>query len=365
MGAERRGDPLRPPLSIVWSQPPTRRAILFAWLLRLTMRPLIALSTVISAWGLRFGPAGIEMWKLWARLHRLGDDLGRIGPPPGGTEIERIRLPQCAADYVWARDVPRGGRAILYFHGGGFVSGGLGTYRRFAARLSAATGATVLNVGYRMLPRSPIHRAIGDGVDGYRRLLDDGHRAQDIVLAGDSAGGGLAFLVAHAISDADLPRPAGVVGLSPWADLDPSDKLRHPAARTDPVVPIQAAVFVVEKLVARGEAVDPALSPVNLDLRRLPPALIHVGTTEVLALDAARLADALAGAGVPVTLKFWQGQVHVFQVLGLDVLPEARQALDEIGAFVRRVTSTPVPSAHAGQAVDAGEPPQRRRAQTG
>jgi acetyl esterase/lipase len=93
-------------------------------------------------------------------------------------------------------------------------------------------------------------------------------------------------------------------------------------------------------LIAKGETLDPLLSPVNLDLAGLPPALIHVGTTEILELDALTLGDRLAEAGVPVRVKLWQGQVHDFHLLGLDFLPEARQAIAEIGEFVRRTTTS-------------------------
>jgi acetyl esterase/lipase len=327
---------------VQWSGRPSRRSLLFAWAMRLMLRPLIALSAAISALGIRLGPRGIEMWPVWTWFHLVGDRLGMLAPLRSGTVTERIRLADCRADYVRAAGVRTQGRAVLYFHGGGFVTGGLGTYRRFASILSATTDATVLNVGYRLLPRSPIAHAIEDGVAGYRQLLDDGYQPGEIVLGGDSAGGGLAVLVAHAIPQHGLPRPAGIVALSPWADLDVTDKLALPAARTDPVIPISSAVFVVEQLVRKGTPLDPQLSPVNLDLAGLPPTLIHVGTTEVLELDAVRLAAALASADVAVTLKHWDGQVHVFQVLGLDVLPEARTALGEIGAFVREVTAPAV-----------------------
>jgi acetyl esterase/lipase len=325
--------------TVLWSVSPSRRSIVFAWVLRLLIRPFIAVSALVSGLGVRFGPGGIEMWRLWARVHEVNDLVGSISRPQRGTALQRIRLARCRAEYVRAVGVTAGGRAILYFHGGGFVAGGLGTYRRFAAKLSAASGATVLNVGYRMLPRSPITRAVEDGVDGYRRLLADGYAPDDIVLGGDSAGGGLAILVARAILEHGLPRPAGIVAISPWAELDPTDKLTHPAARTDPVIPIRSAAWLVETLVQRGLPLDPNLSAVNVDLAGLPPSLIHVGTTEVFTVDAVMLANALARAGVPVTLKHWQGQVHVFQVLGADLLPEARTALREIGEFVRAVSS--------------------------
>jgi acetyl esterase/lipase len=308
--------------------------------MRLVLRPLITLSATVSGLGIRFGPRGIEMWPLWAWFHSAGDSLGRLAPLARGARIERIRLPGCRADYVRAPGVDRGTRAILYMHGGGFVAGGLGTYRRFASILSTSTDATVLNVGYRLLPRSPITHAIEDGMAGYRRLLEDGFEPQDIVIGGDSAGGGLVFLVAYAIVSSGLPSPAGLFALSPWADLDVAEKLAHASARRDPVIPIRAAGFVVEKLVQKGAALDRELSPVNLDLRGLPPVLIHVGTTEVLAVDAIKLARVLDRAGVPVTLKHWHGQVHDFQVLGLDVVPEARRSLKEIGTFVARLTAS-------------------------
>lgn len=327
-------------LQVLWAPRPSRRARLWVWVMRLVLRPLITLSATVSGLGIRFGPGGIEMWPLWAWFHSAGDSLGRLAPLARGARIERVRLRDCRADYVRAPGVERGARAILYLHGGGFVAGGLGTYRRFASILSTSTQATVLNVGYRLLPRFPITQAVEDGLAGYRRLLEDGFDPRDIVIGGDSAGGGLVFLVAHGIVSSGLPSPAGLFALSPWADLDVAEKQAHASARSDPVIPIRAAGFVVEKLIQKGADLEPELSPVNLDLSGLPPALIHVGTTEVLALDAIKLAHRLDRARVPVTIKHWHGQVHDFQVLGLDVVPEARRSLKEIGAFVASVTAS-------------------------
>lgn len=330
------------PAQIVWAARPSLRGRLWAQVLRAIMRPRIAFAAAVSGLGIRLGPTGIEMWAVWSWFHRATDLLGRLAPPVSGSRIERVALAGCPADYVRAPGARDTGRAILYFHGGGFVAGGLGSYRRFTSVLSSASGATILNVGYRLLPRSPIAHAIEDGLAGYRQLLADGFDPARIVIAGDSAGGGLAFLVAAAVRAGGLRPPAGLVALSPWADLNAEEKLLHPWARRDPVIPIRAAHFVVEKLVRKGSALDPELSPVNLDVTGFPPTLIHVGTTEVLALDAIRLTRLLENAGVPVTLKYWHGQVHDFQVLGLDVVPEARQAVTEIGCFVGEVTETTV-----------------------
>jgi acetyl esterase/lipase len=266
------------------------------------------------------------------------DTILARAPVPRGTTLERVALPNCAAEIVRARDVAADGPYILYFHGGGYVACGLNSHRRLVARLSQAAGATVLNVEYRLLPRSPITLAIDDAVDGYRTLLVDGVAPNRIVFAGDSAGGGLSFLAAAAVRDRGLPVPAAIVGISPWTNFDSAGKRAHRNVRRDAVIPVSVLVSIAEVLIAKGAPLDPLLSPVNLDLAGLPPVLIHAGTAEILELDALDLGDRLAEAGVPTRVKLWQGQAHDFQFVGVDVLPEARQAIGEIGEFVKGQT---------------------------
>jgi acetyl esterase/lipase len=321
------------------SGPPSLISRVFAVIMRLTLRPWIAFNVWLSALIVRLGPPGIEMWPVWTKLTRLcTDTISARAPIPRGTTVERVALPNCAAELVRARDVTRDGPYILYFHGGGYVACGLNSHRRLVARLSQAADATVLNVNYRLLPFSPITLAIDDAVDGYRKLLDDGVAPGRIVFAGDSAGGGLSFLAAAAVRDRGLPVPAGIVGISPWTEFDPAGKLAHRNVRTDPLIPVRALVSIVEVLIAKGAPIDPLLSPVNLELTGLPPVLIHVGSTEVLELDALDMGDRLAQAGVPTRVKIWQGQVHDFQFVGVDLLPEARSAIAEIGEFVAQRT---------------------------
>jgi acetyl esterase/lipase len=311
----------------------------YAVLLRLTLRPVIAIWAAVSALVIRFGPSGTEMWPVWTAILRA-TDWGVLARVPRGTEVEPVRLPACDAELVRAATAKPDGPVVLYFHGGGYVACGTGSHRRLVAQLSRATGGPVFNVGYRLLPRSAITHAIEDGVSAYRKLLEDGIAAGRIVFAGDSAGGGLAFLVAVATKSHELPMPGGIVGISPWAELDPTDKLAHRNLHIDPVIPAKTTAFIVEHLIRKGDALDDALSPVNLDLAGLPPTLIHAGTTEVLEADALKLSERLAAAGVPVRLKLWRGQVHDFHLIGLDVVPEARSAIREIGEFVAATTTT-------------------------
>lgn len=336
-GPSERRDPSESTVQVMRSGPPSFVSRVFAIWIRLTLKQLIRLGAAVGALTLRFGPEGVETWRAWTTVLRLTDWVGNIGPAPRGTHVERVDLGTCRAEWVRARDVATatGGRAILYFHGGGYVACGLATHRRLAAKLSRAADATVLNVDYRMLPRNTLQHAIDDGLAGYGYLLEQGYAPERIVLGGDSAGGGLSFLVAVAIRNRGLPMPAAILGLSPWTDLDPEPKRAHRNAKSDPLIPTPTIAFIVERLISKGQPLDPDLSPVNLDLTGLPPTLVHVGTTEVLELDAVAIADALAAAGVPATLKHWDGQIHDFQLVGIDLLPEARQAIRELGTFVQ------------------------------
>lgn len=327
----------RSPVEVSRSGPPSLISRVFAVWLRLTLRPFIAAWAAISALVVKYGPKGVEMWSVWTWFLR-GSDRSWLARLPRGAQVEPVRLPACEAEMVRAASARVEGPVVLYFHGGGYVSCGLASHRRLVAQISRATGGPVFNVGYRLLPRSAIKLAIEDGVEAYRKLLEDGIAPGRIVLAGDSAGGGLAFLVAVATKSEGLPMPGGIVGLSPWAELDPAGKLNHRNVRTDPVIPVKTTAFIVDSLVRKGEALDAALSPVELDLAGLPPTLIHVGTTEVLEADAQKLASRLGAAGVPVHLKLWEGQVHDFHLIGLDVVPEARAAIGEIGEFVQQTT---------------------------
>lgn len=287
----------------------------------------------------------IHLWSISPRTilpPAILEALAAYLPVLPGTAWEPVTLDDCGAEWLAAEGVDSE-RAILYLHGGAFVSCGLNTHRRMVSRISAAADARVLNVDYRMLPRNTINHAVADGLAGYRWLLDAGYSADEIVVAGDSAGGYLAFMTALAALDADLPRPAAVVVMSPLLDLDPSNKAAHPNARRCSVFTL-GAVRALTDLVDHVEtrfAVDGVapdrVSPVDADLTGLPPTLIQVGSTEMLLADAELMASRLVSAGVPCDLQVWDRQVHVFQAASW--VPEAREAVREIANFVEAATT--------------------------
>lgn len=288
---------------------------------------------------------------LTLRLAPLIDLGAALLVAPRGTRTTPVRGLGCAAEWVRGPGVPAGSRtAVLYFHGGGFVACGLRTHRRMIARISQAAGMPVLSVAYRMPPRVTVRTSIGDCADAYRWLLGRGYDAGDIVIGGDSAGGYLAFMAPlHALRDG-LPRPAGIVALSPFADLDIDPKIAHANAALDPFIPAPRMWDMVRTCFPDADHTDPWLSPVHADLRGLPPTLIQAGSIEVIRADAELMADRLGAADVPCTLQIWEGQMHVFQIFA-DISREGLAAIEEIGAFVRRAVEAP---ARAGPETLAG-----------
>jgi acetyl esterase/lipase len=319
----------------LFSGPASRRARLLASLSRSTLRRLFMLFTTVFGLLLRGGPAGPRMRAVLQGVFALVDLGAWPLRPPRGTRTRGVRLAHCKAEWVRGAGVvaPETGAAILYLHGGAYFTCGLRTHRRMVAQISAAAGAPALSVAYRLCPRWTLAEAVEDGVAGYEHLLAAGYAPEQITIAGDSAGGGLSFLVAAAIRDRGLPRAGGLALLSPWGDFDNTARSEHPNALTDPWFDLRMMHFFAEQVVFRGE-IDHAFSPVNIDLRELPRTLIHIGDREILCSDAVVLAERLAAAGVPVTVKHWRGQFHVFQCAA-DLIPEGRQAIGELGAFVR------------------------------
>ncbi len=307
---------------------------------------------------------------LWGRLPvelippNLVEHVARLLPVHEGTMWRSVDLPSSKSEWLQAKgvaDLTAGNdRAILYFHGGAFLTCGLNTHRRLVSRISFAAGQPVLNVGYRHMPYEPITESVADGAEAFRWLLEQGYQPGNITIAGDSAGGYLAFSVARAVIDQGWGKPAGVVAMSPLLDFDPTAKKAHRNANRCQVFPIRAVAKLTDvslRMDNRRGIAGQRVDPVNMPLADMPPAMIHVGSREVLMADAELMANRLVSAGVPCNLQVWNKQVHVFQAAA-SWLPEARVAIDEIGWFVRRLahrqaadtTQVAAPSPHAGLA---------------
>ncbi len=239
----------------------------------------------------------------------------------------------------WLRPpASRDGAAVLYLHGGGYVIGSIRSHRHLAADIARAAEAAVLVVDYRLAPEHPYPAAVDDAVAAYRWLLDRGHAAERIAVAGDSAGGGLTVTSLLAARDAGLPMPAAGVCLSPWTDLTLSGD-SHVSRRTrDPLVKVADLRRFGAAYLGATEPTAPLASPVFADLAGLPPLLIQVGDDEVLLDDAVQLEARAKAAGVDATLEVWSEMIHVWHWFAQRVpggLPEGREAIDRLGAYIK------------------------------
>lgn len=229
------------------------------------------------------------------------------------------------------------GRTILYVHGGGYQIGCCQDYREMVPRLARAAEARALTLDYRLAPEHPHPAAIEDAVAAYRWLVASGVEPGRIVIAGDSAGGGLTVATLVSLRDQGEPLPAGGVCISPWVDMEGIGESMTTNAEADPLVKKE----LIEGMAAgylQGQDPRSALAaPLYADLTGLPPLLIQVGTIETLLDDSRRLAERARAAGVEVTLEEYPDMPHVWHMFG-SFLPEAQQAIDRIGEFVRQRT---------------------------
>jgi monoterpene epsilon-lactone hydrolase len=223
---------------------------------------------------------------------------------------------------------------VLYLHGGGYVIGSPSSHRHLAAAIARAAGVQALLLDYRLAPEHPFPAALDDALAAYQWLQTQGVAANRIIVAGDSAGGGLTMATLLALRDRKLPRPAGGVCISPWVDLTCSGASYATRASADPIVTREGIEMMAQAYVGNGDRKSPLVSPLFADLHDLPPLLIQVGSDEVLLDDSLVLGRRALAAGVSVKVEEWPTMVHVWHWF-LPMLDEADRAVAGIGDFVR------------------------------
>jgi monoterpene epsilon-lactone hydrolase len=222
---------------------------------------------------------------------------------------------------------------LLFLHGGGYVVGSPDTHAGLVGELVRRTGLRALAVDYRLAPEHPFPAAVDDGLAAYRELLATGTDPRDLVLAGDSAGGGLSVATLLAAREAGLPQPAAVVVFSPWVDLTLTGESMRSKEGADPIFVADDLRAYVDRYLGGSAPTHPLASPLFADLSGLPPLLVQVGANELLLDDAVRLAGRAGADGVEVTLEVGPDLPHVFQ-LQFGRLDEADAALDRAARFL-------------------------------
>jgi acetyl esterase/lipase len=254
---------------------------------------------------------------------RISKDIVFKSILAGQVSAEWVRAPKSKDNHV-----------ILYFHGGAYFSGSIITHRDYAARLAMATEMCVLLVDYRLAPEHPYPAAVEDAVEVFQWLLDEGYDPTKMIIAGDSAGGGLALATLVSLRDAGVILPAGAVCLSPWIDLTLAGESMTNKETVDFICRPDVLRQSAQMYAGNHDLKTPLISPLFADLQNLPPLLIHVGTEETLLDDSTRLAAWAGEAGADVDLHIWPGMFHMFQLVGY--LPEAKKVLVTVRDFVEK-----------------------------
>src|SRR5215469_16349153 len=260
--------------------------------------------------GLRWMIKRRNCLELSVQQHRqFASAAERLVPdPPPTTETRRLDTEGVRGELV-TTPFSQPHRHVLFLHGGGFIIGSPSLYRHVTWRIADSARARVLAADYRLAPEHPFPAALDDAVSAYQWLLASGAEPRRIAVMGDSAGGGLVFSLMLRLRDEGIALPAAAVALSPWTDL----ALTGADPRT------------------------PYVSPLYGDPAGLPPTIIQVGSDEVLRDDAVRMADRMRAAGCHVELEIWPRMPHVWHVF-VPLIPEARRAIERVGAFVRERT---------------------------
>ncbi len=248
------------------------------------------------------------------KQRRSQELLGQLAAPMSGLSWEEFSLSGMKAAWMRLERPHRHARCVLYCHGGGYTSGNLGYSRVLASKLVRSTGLDTLSFEYRLAPEHPYPAALEDAFRAWDHLMYLGYGAKDVVLAGDSAGGNMALVLCLALRRAGRMLPGALLLMSPWTDMTASGVSYSERSEADPILTNEYIQAVREAYAPGADYSRPEFSPLFGDFSAFPPALIQVGTHEILYSDSERLAERMKAAGCYCRLEVWENMWHVFQM---------------------------------------------------
>ncbi len=286
-----------------------------------------------------------RLWEPWAHASADAADLDdvraaaeelhlRFAPPPGVTVT-----PVIAGGVPALRLTPEKPRdaTVLHLHGGGYIAGSAFGYRHLVGAVAAAAQVPALVIDYRLAPEHPYPAALHDAMNAYLWLLDTGIDASKIIIAGDSSGGGLAMSLLISLRERDIPMPAAAVLLCPWVDLD--GRTQRPPRESPILFSPERARHFAQAYLGGQPGDDPALNPLRTELTGLPSILIHAASGDSVLQEAQLLAKHGKECGVDTKIRIFPVATHTFHLFWT-FLPEAMDALDDIGRYIHHRTAT-------------------------
>ncbi len=273
----------------------------------------------------------------------LRKKIGNAEPPwkcPDCFTMTEVPMENFRMELLEPKEQPNTEKIILQLHGGGYVGAMRNAYRMFAGLYSEVSrGMAVLTPDYRVAPENPYPAALEDAFAAYCYLLEEGWFADQIIVAGDSAGGGLAMALCHYLKDHGKSLPCGIVAMSPWTDLTASGESYDTNYERDPLFGKTRDSLIYNKEYIRdNDPLNAYISPLYGDFRGFPPMLIQVGSYEMLLSDSVSVAAKAREQGVKVRLSIYDGMFHIFQ-MAAKMLPESKRAWVEIGKFMDVLTN--------------------------
>ncbi|MEG2288450.1 MAG: alpha/beta hydrolase [Clostridium sp.] len=256
---------------------------------------------------------------------------------PSGYSYEKIEMENFEMEYLKPEGASNG-KIVLQLHGGGYIGPMKNVYRRFAINYSEIMeGGDVLTIDYRVAPENPYPAALNDAIVAYKWLVEkQKYNLENLIVVGDSAGGGLALALCLYLRDNFMSLPAGVVLMSPWTDLTNSGASYTDNFDIDPLFGRSTNNMLYNSTyIGNEDPYNPYISPVYGDFNGFPPMLMQVGTHEVLLSDTLTVAERANAQNGNVKLSVYEGMFHVFQMVG-DMIPESKDAWNEVSNFIRK-----------------------------
>lgn len=226
---------------------------------------------------------------------------------------------------------------ILFLHGGGYISGSLTSHRDLAARISKSSNVKVLAIDYRLAPEHPFPEGLEDSTKAYEWLINKQNiNPKNILIAGDSAGGGLTLATLLNLKRKNIKLPAAGICFSPWTDLGLTGDSIKTKSKVDPMCTPDGLMFDAKLYLGDTDYTNPLVSPLYANLEGLPPLYIQVGTNEILLDDSKRLAEKAKNSGVNVTLDIWEDMIHVFAAFAA-FAPEGQEGIEKISTYIQNI----------------------------